>query len=72
MTKKEFEEQCEWLRSAIAKYKDPGIRLAAIIGYLRGIDPDTVLTVGQVSQLLELRHPEKEESTCIGWGATGA
>ena len=60
MTEKEFKERCEWLRSAIAKYEDPGIRLAYIIGYLRWIDPDTVLTAGQVSQILELRYPEKE------------
>lgn len=60
MTEKEFQERCERLRSAINKYKDPGIRLAYIIGYLRGLDPNTVLTAGQVAEILKLRnHFEK-------------
>ena len=60
MTEKEFGERRERLRSTIDKYEDPGIRLAYVIGYLRGLDQDTVLTAGQVSQFLELRYPEKE------------
>ena len=60
MPEKEFQERCERLRSTIEKYGDPGIRLAYIIGYLRGLDPNAVLTAGQVSQILALRYLEKE------------
>lgn len=60
MTEREFHERFERLRSTIDKYEDSGIRLAYIIGYLRGLDPNTVLTAGQVSQILALRYPEKE------------
>ena len=56
----EFEARCEKIESIIDRYEDPDLRLAGIIGYLRGIDPDTVLTAGQVSQILALRYPEKE------------
>lgn len=60
MTEYEFESRCENIKSIIDRYDDPDLRLAGIIGYLRGIDQDTVLTAGEVSQILELRHPEKE------------
>lgn len=72
MPEYDFEDLYNQIRDGISMYMDPGERIAYITGYLRGIDPDTALTAGQVSQILALRYPENEESTCIGWGATGA
>ena len=72
MPEQAFEVLYDQIRKEIPAYMDPGERIAYITGYLRGIDPDTSITVGEVSQILALRYPEEEKSTCIGWGATGA
>ena len=72
MPEQAFEVLYDEIRKGILVYTDPGERIAYITGYLRGIDPDTSITVGEVSQILALRYPEEEKSTCIGWGATGA
>ncbi|HJA81005.1 MAG TPA: hypothetical protein H9776_04505 [Candidatus Mediterraneibacter intestinipullorum] len=72
MPEQAFEVLYDEIRKGIPVYTDPGERIAYITGYLRGIDPDTSITVGEVSQILALRYPEEEKSTCIGWGATGA
>ena len=72
MPEYDFEDLYDQIRDATSAYKDPGERIAYITGDLRGIDPDTSITVGEVSQILALRYPEEEKSPCIGWGATGA
>ena len=72
MPEQAFEVLYDEIRKGITVYTDPGERIAYITGYLRGMNPDTALTAGQVSQIIALRYPEEEKSTCIGWGATGA
>lgn len=72
MPEYDFEDLYDQMRDAISAYKDPGERIAYIAGYFKGMNPDTALAAGQVSQILALRYPEEEKNTCIGWGATGA
>ena len=72
MSEQAFEVLYDEIRKGIAVCTDPGERIAYITGYLRGMNPDTTLTAGQVSQIIALRYTEEEKSTCIGWGATGA
>lgn len=72
MPEYDFVDLYDQMRDAISAYKDPGERIAYIAGYFKGMNPDTALTAGQVSQILALRYPEEEKNTCIGWGATGA
>ena len=72
MPEYDFEDVYDQMRDEISVYTDPGERIAYIAGHFKGMNSDTAITVGQVSQILALRYPEKEESTCIGWGATGA
>lgn len=72
MPEQAFEVLYDEIRKGIPVYTDPGERIAYITGYFKGVYPDTTFTAWQVSQILALRYPEKEKSTCIGWGATGA
>lgn len=67
-----FDELYLLIKDVVSMYSDSGEREAAIAGYMRCMDPDEVLTIEQINMILALRYPEKEESTCIGWGATGA
>ena len=67
-----FEDLYNRIKDVVSVYSDSGERAAAIAGYMRCMDPDEVLTIAQINMILALRYPEKEESTCIGWGATGA
>ena len=60
MPEQAFEVLYDEIRKWIPAYTDPGERIAYITGYLRGIDPDTSITVGEVSQILAfLCQPEK-------------
>lgn len=72
MPEYDFEDLYDQMRDAISVYTDPGERIAYITGYLRGMGSDAVITIDQVICILNLRYPEEEKSTCIGWGATGA
>ena len=61
MPEYDFEDLYDQIRDTISAYMDPGGRIAYITGYLRGMDPDTALTAGQVRQILALRYPEEKE-----------
>ena len=60
MPEYDFEDLYDRMRDAISVYKDPGERIAYIAGYFKGMNPDTALTAGQVSQIIALRYPEEE------------
>lgn len=59
MPEQAFEVLYDEIRKGIPVYTDPGERIAYITGYFKGMNPDTALTAGQVSQILSLRYPEK-------------
>ena len=59
MPEYDFKDLYDQMRDATSAYKDPGERIAYITGYFKGMNPDTALTAGQVSQILALRYPEK-------------
>ena len=59
MPEQAFEVLYDEIRKGISVYTDPGERIAYIAGYFKGMNPDTALTAGQVSQILALRYPEK-------------
>lgn len=59
MPEYDFKGLYDQMRDATSAYKDPGERIAYIAGYFKGMNPDTALTAGQVSQILALRCPEK-------------
>ena len=61
MPEYDFVDLYDQMRDAISAYKDPGERIAYIAGYFKGMNPDTALTAGQVSQILALRYPEEKE-----------
>lgn len=60
MPEYDFKDLYDQMRDATSAYKDPGERIAYIAGYFNGMNPDTALTAGQVSQILALRYPEEE------------
>lgn len=60
MPEQDFELLYDQIRDAISAYMDPGERIAYIIGYFKGIYPDTLFTARQVSQILALGFKEKE------------
>ncbi len=62
MPEQAFEVLYDEIRKGITAYMDPGERIAYITGYFKGMNPDTALTAGQVSQILALRYPEKEKA----------
>lgn len=62
MPEYDFEDLYDQMRDAISAYTDPGERMGYIAGYFKGMNPDTALTAGQVSQILALRYPEKEKA----------
>ena len=61
MPEYDFEDLYDQIRGAISAYMDLGERIAYITGYFKGMNPDTVLTAGQVSQILALKYPEEKE-----------
>lgn len=61
MPEYDFKDLYDQMRDATSAYKDPGERIAYIAGYFKGMNPDTVLTAGQVSQILALKYPEEKE-----------
>ena len=61
MTEYDFEDLYNQIRNGISMYMDPGERIAYITGYFKGMNPDTALTAGQVSEILALRYPEEKE-----------
>lgn len=61
MPERDFEVLYDQIRKEVSVYKDPGERIAYITGYLRGIDPYTVITGDQVCQILALRYPKEKE-----------
>lgn len=60
MPEYDFKDLYDRMRDATSTYKDPGERIAYIAGYFKGMNPDTALTAGQVSQIIALRYPEEE------------
>lgn len=55
-----FEDLYGQINDVVSTYSDSGERAAAIAGYLRCMDPDEVLTIGQINAILALRYREKE------------
>lgn len=60
MPEQAFEVLYDEISKEIPAYMDTGERIAYIIGYFKGIYPDTVFTARQVSQILALGFEEKE------------
>ena len=60
MPEQAFDILYDQIRKEIPAYMDTGERIAYIIGYFKGIYPDTAFTARQVSQILALRYREKE------------
>ena len=56
-----FDELYLLIKDVVSMYSDSGERAAAIAGYLRCMDPDEVLTIGQINAILALRYPEEKE-----------
>ena len=61
MPEQAFEVLYDEISKEIPAYMDTGERIAYIIGYFKGIYPDTAFTARQVSQLLALRYPKEKE-----------
>ena len=61
MPEYDFEDLYDQIRGAISVYMDPGERIAYITGYFKGMNPDTALTAGQVSQIIALGYQEEKE-----------
>lgn len=61
MPYREFEILYDQIRDGISACTDPGVRIAYITGYFKGMNPNTSITAGQVSEILALRYPEKNE-----------
>lgn len=64
MLEQAFEALYDELRKEIPAYMDTGERIAYIIGYFKGIYPDTAFTARQVSQILALGF---EENLALGF-----
>lgn len=62
MPEKEFEFMYGEIKDAVSKYSDPGERIAFIEGWIHGMDSDVLLSVEQVSRIIELRYPENERA----------
>lgn len=56
-----FEELYGQIKDVVSAYSDSGERAAAIAGYMRCMDPDEVLTIGQINMILALRDPGEME-----------
>lgn len=62
MLNKAFERLYEQIQEGVSGYLDPGERIAFIEGWMHGTDPDVLLSVEQISQILALRYPEIERA----------
>lgn len=58
--KTDFEKWYERIKSSVDEYKSVAERTALIVGYFSGMPGDTTFTADQISQIFELRYPEKE------------
>ena len=56
-----FDELYLLINDVVSMYSDSGERAAAIAGDLRCMDPDEVITIGQINAILALRYPEEKE-----------
>ena len=56
-----FEELYGQIKDVVSMYSDSGERAAAIAGYMRCMDPNEVLTIGQINMILALRDPGEME-----------
>ena len=63
MPEEDFRYWKQWLERHIKGY-DEFARTALITGFFEGISPDTVFTAAQVSEILALRDPDKNERPC--------
>lgn len=55
-----FDEMYLQINGVVSMYSDSGERAAAIVGYLRCMNPNEVLTMWQINMILALQYPEKE------------
>ena len=58
--KTDFEKWYERIKSSVDEYRSVAERTALIVGYFSGMPEDTTFTADQISQIFELRYPEKE------------
>lgn len=58
--KTDFEKWHERIKSSVNEYKSVAERTALIVGYFSGMPEDTTFSAAQISQIFELRYPEKE------------
>lgn len=58
--KTDFEKWHERIKSSVNEYKSVAERTALIVGYFSGMPGDTTFSAAQISQIFELRYPEKE------------
>ena len=58
--KTDFEKWYERIKSSVNEYRSVAERTALIVGYFSGMPGDTTFTADQISQIFELRYPEKE------------
>lgn len=56
-----FEELYDRIKDVVSAYSDSGERAAAIVGYMRCMEPDEVLTIRQINMILALRDPGEME-----------
>ena len=59
---KAFEQLYKQIKEGVSVYSDPGERIAFIEGWIHGMDSDVLLSVEQVSRIIELRYPENERA----------
>lgn len=58
--KTDFEKWYERIKSSVDEYRSIAERTALIVGYFSGMPEDTTFSAAQISQIFELRYPEKE------------
>ena len=58
--KTDFEKWYERIKSSVNEYRSVAERTALIVGYFSGMPGDTTFSAAQISQIFELRYPEKE------------
>ena len=59
--KTDFEKWYERIKSSVNEYRSVAERTALIVGYFSGMPGDTTFSAAQISQIFELRYPEKNE-----------